>query len=167
MAHLYCAWKITIPRHIRHVAWLLYKVLRDKEKAYIKWPLRTKRRVQEGLVYAFLKAVAFVDGSKMRTFRPSNQFTQADIYCGYHHFHCFSTLVWTYVFGFIIRLNMTLKGSDNDRSIYNRCAPYRVQNRFLCNTHIAISHTGFQGHCRHLVFHLKKTAAIVEREEAS
>lgn len=80
------------------------------------------KKQQEGKVYVFPTTVAFVDGSKIRTVQPSHPDNQTDRYCVHHQFHCFSTLSWTDVFGVIIRVDMALSGSDNDRIVYNRCA---------------------------------------------
>lgn len=78
------------------------------------------RKAQKGLVYAFPKADPLVDGTRMKTFRTENREKQSTQYCGHHHFHYFKLLLWNDVFGLIIRLDMTMSGSehDHDQTVY-------------------------------------------------
>lgn len=59
-----------------------------------------------GLVFGFPKCVAFVDGTKQKTVRPLDDDTQEERYDGHHKMHCFSVLLWTDVYGVIIRPKM-------------------------------------------------------------
>lgn len=43
MAHLYGVNKGPISNYVRHVAWCLYKSLKENEFAYIRWPNREER----------------------------------------------------------------------------------------------------------------------------
>jgi hypothetical protein len=73
------------------------------------------------LIDVFLNAVSFVDGTKMRTWRPTDPKRQEAKYDGHHHFHCHAVLVWCDVYGAITRLDFCEDGSRHDRGIYNNC----------------------------------------------
>lgn len=69
MAHVYGLGKGTVSNYIRHISCCLYKVLREDKSARVEWPDEEDRRIQEGLVSGFPKAVAFVDGTRTQTFQ--------------------------------------------------------------------------------------------------
>lgn len=109
----------------------LYKVLHVDEFALVGWSDEVDRRSQEGLVYIFQKAIAFVDGTCIKTFPQFTNYKQSCQYCGNHYFHCFNTLLWTDNYGGIIRFDMTLNGLENNRGLYNRWNPYKSPNQYF------------------------------------
>lgn len=60
----------TLSNYVQHMAWALYHVLQTDEHAYIKLPSSTEQKDMEGLVVDFPKAIAFIDGTKIRAWRP-------------------------------------------------------------------------------------------------
>jgi len=48
----------------------------------------------EGLVSGFPSGIIFVDGKKVRRWRPTDTQEQLRAYDGHHHCHCFSFLMW-------------------------------------------------------------------------
>lgn len=112
MIQLYVISKETVSNYRRHVALYLYKNLHESKNAAIRWNRSERRKVREGLVYAILKAIGFVYGTSVKTFRPTNGEKQSNKCCGHHHFHFCSVLLWTDVFGSIMKVDMTKYGSE-------------------------------------------------------
>lgn len=69
MAHMYGFSKGTIYNYIQSLGMYLYKVIPKKANVEIKWRNAEERKCQEGMIYAFPKAVDFVDGTRIKTFR--------------------------------------------------------------------------------------------------
>lgn len=146
----------TASNYIRHVANVLLDTLVRNEHAAIRWPTAEERIAMRGLVFGFENCVAFVDGTKQKAFRPKDKDLQEKRYDGHHHFHCFSVLLWTDVFGVIIHLDITLEGSRHDRGIYNISEPVRNPQTYFASEECAMGDTGFQGPGDHIVFPLKR-----------
>lgn len=78
------------------------------------------------------------------------------MYSGHHHTFCHSTLVWTDVYGIIIRLDSCLQGSTHDRKLYNDSEPYRNPTQYFTDDESVIADTGFQGDGAHIIFPMKR-----------
>lgn len=99
---------------------------------------RQQYSYQERLVYSYPKAVSFVDGTHIQTFRPVNHLKKAHQHCVNHQFHCFNISLWTGNYGMIIRLNMTLSGLVNDRGLLKRYKQFMFLNQYLSAGNLAI-----------------------------
>ena len=54
-------------------------------------------------------------------------------------------LVWTDVFGVIIRLDISLQGSSHDRFLYTMSEVFQSPSEFFSNGQVAMADMGFQG----------------------
>jgi DDE superfamily endonuclease len=135
----------TCSTYLHHTAHAVYYALKQCSDARIQWTPSEDRKAMSGLIVGFPNVISFVDGTKVRTWRPSDPERQEAQYCGHHHFHCHVILVWTDIYGLITRLDFAEDGSRHDRGIYNDSAPLRHPAAFFSDDEHAIADTGFQG----------------------
>lgn len=121
----------TISNTFYHVLGGLYSSLKRVSPPLISWPTSAERRSMRGLINGFPHVVAFVDGSKVRAWRPVDEVEQEYIFDGHHHFHAYTVLFWCDIYGQCIRLDFTLKGSMQDRGMFNMTAVGRRPDNFL------------------------------------
>lgn len=134
----------SISNYIRHVRQVLSYVLKANADSQIKWPDAESRKHIRGFVCGFGGCEAFVYGTKQQRFRPGDAIVQEQRYDRHHKFHCFAVLLWTDVYGLIIRIDITLVGSRHDRGIYNDSAPYRLPQDFSLPASIPSPIKGFR-----------------------
>ena len=72
------------------------------------------------------------------------------------HAHCFAVLLWTDVYGVIIRLEITLQGHRHDRGIYNDSDTYRCPSIYFTDDEVAMADKGFEGDGAHIIFPVKR-----------
>lgn len=121
----------TISNTFYHVLGAVYSALKSLSQPLISWPSEAERRSMRGLINGFPQVVAFVDGSKQRAWRPVDDVEQEYIFDGHHHFHAYTVLFWCDVYGQCIRLDFTLKGSMQDRGMFNMTAVGRKPDHFF------------------------------------
>jgi DDE superfamily endonuclease len=90
-------------------------------------------------------AIAFVDGTKARSFRPGDPIAQELRHDGYHHIHAHSVLVWCDIFGDFIRLDNTLNEVDHDRMIFNNSASCLQPELHFTDGECVMADSGFRG----------------------
>ena len=114
----------------------------------IVWPSAVERREMEGLFNGFPSGIVFVDGTRVRRWRPTDIQEQLRAYDGHHHFHCFSVLVWVAVYGLIVRVDMFSLGACHDRLLFTRTGPHLFPASFFDGDQHAIGDTGCIGPSR-------------------
>lgn len=90
-----------------HVTFTVLKVLKANPLAEIEWPTAVESSSMCDLVCGFKNFVVLLDGMKQKMFRPGDKDEQQGRFCGQHHFNCHEVFVWTDVFGFLIRWDLT------------------------------------------------------------
>lgn len=79
----------------------------------------------------------------MKILRQANREKQSNQYFVHNHFHGFNVLLWTELFGLIIRLDMKMYGSEIDGGLHNRCKPYKYPRNLFGNKQVAIADSSF------------------------
>lgn len=146
----------------------LFRVLSEDPLIKVEWSDTEERRNMCGLVYSFPNYFAFVYGMKQHTFRLKGSHKCMKIatrrgkekekllFSGQHHSFCHYTLVWTDLYGLIIRIDINLNGSMHDRRLYNNSEPYRNPTEYFSEKEKLIVDTRFQGDGSHIVFPFKR-----------
>lgn len=128
---------MTASNNIRKVGMAIMHVMSEVPLRKVEWPDTEERQNICGLIYGFPKCVEFVEIMKQQTFRPggSRKFKRIAtwhgkekemlVFSGHQHAFCHSTLVWTDVYGLIIRIYVNLNGIMHDRRFYNNSEPYQ------------------------------------------
>ena len=71
-----------------------------------------------GVLLISIPSCVFFDGNKNRRWRPKDSEMQERAYDGYKKAQLFSVMVFHDLFGRFIRIEITEKGAESDRSIY-------------------------------------------------
>jgi len=121
-------------------------------------PSAVESREMEGLVNGFPSGIVFVDGTKVRRWRPTDTQEQLRAYDGHRHFHCFSVLVWVEVYDSIVRVDVSSLGACHDRRLFTGTGPHLFPASFFDGDQHAIGDTGFIGPSRVLVCPFRRNA---------
>lgn len=132
----------TISNYLHHVASFLHQVLKQNADSRIEWPTPQECAYMEGFVYGFPKIICFVDRTKTQVYRPQDPNNQIQRFDGHHHIHCFTCLVWTNVYGLIIRLGISFEGNEHDKGLSNESDPCRMFSEFFNNGLCRMAGTG-------------------------
>lgn len=89
----------TVANVFLHGVSVLHGALKNMEESLIQWLSPERRNAMFGLVMGFPYAIAFVDGTKQKTFRPGKKEEQELKYDRHHCLHAYSSLIWCEVFG--------------------------------------------------------------------
>jgi len=117
----------------------------------IVWPSAAERWEMEGLFNGVPSGIIFVDGTKVRRWRPTDTQEQLRAYDGHHYCHCFSVLVWVDVYRLIVRVDASSLGACHDRRLFTRTGPHLSPASYFDGDQHAIGDTGFIGPSRVLV----------------
>lgn len=123
----------------------MHKALRDEEPVLIRWPNEEERAGIEGLIIGFSKCVFLVDGNKSKRWRPQDKEEQERAYDAYKRAHVFSILSFCDIFGRFIRLEITDKGAESDRTLYVEFDVYRKKSVYLSTGQHGMADMGFAG----------------------
>lgn len=121
----------TVSNTFRHAIASMFKGMKAVAPRLISWPTADERESMRGLINGFPSVICFVDGTKQRAWRPTDDILQEYLFDGHHHFHAYSVLYWCNTFGECIRLDITMKGSQHDRGLYNESEPGKFPRRFF------------------------------------
>lgn len=135
----------TVSKYFRHASFSLYRSLDTTERSSIRWPSSEEREAVDGLVIEFPQCVFFVDGNKSKRWRPNHNEEQGRAYDGYKKAHVWSVLVYCNFYGRFIRIEISDKGAESDRSVYSESEVYKYPSTFLSPGQHRMAEMGFAG----------------------
>lgn len=121
---LWCLSTDTVLDCFRHALFALHKTLDAMVPRLICWPDAAELETMTGMITGFPDCFYLVDRNKNGRWRPEDNHEQERAYDGYKHAHLWAIMVFCDVFGRFIRLEMTAKGAEIDRTLYTESNVY-------------------------------------------